>query len=229
MAVVVKKHPVYVALDLEKVGNAMCHPIVQVGIVIGSNGKVLEKKRWSLLYNSDAENNLTALFSDEWKQAYNAAVDRCKREFWDPRKPLWDDIQKEARKPAVVYKEIAGFIDDLYEKYKGENLLWLSDNPAYDLGHLDFWLLSSGSRFSCCRIGPGDTYHCVQDPSEQMEGLDEKTRCRVLEKFDLATAKLKEHWADDDAEIVLQLRFAIERTLAENKAAELEDTPLLGN
>lgn len=211
------KPKVYVALDLEKAGDSYLHPITEIGFVMGtSQNGIVEKKRWSLLCNDDTCAKISEPLTAAWAADFNMGLDRCKTEFWNApiagNGALWNAIQKEARPAKDVYPEVAAYIDSLYKRF---HLRWVSDNPCYDLGHLDFWLLTGGFRLFPCRIGPPDVYHKVRNPEDELRGLPTGVYAKAMAHVDRMVQEkgLVAHRADDDAAKIFFKKIAFDEAV----------------
>jgi hypothetical protein len=186
MEVTPLKRGVVVAIDIEKIGCKLNHPVVSVGFVVGADRELIEKTRISIQLGDTSQWQ----DDDEFK--------RCKREFWDNQGGLLELLQKEASPAKDALKRIADYIDSLYERF--EIRRWLSDNPAFDLGHLDHQLV--GTRPYPIRHSPNGSYTSVVDPTEQYKGLPPSYQRKIdveLKAF-WASGDRSKHMPDDDAE-----------------------------
>ena len=103
------------SIDIESGGcQPSKHPLVAIGICFWNNG-LKEKK----------------LFRFEFD--YSKFEPRCVEEFWSKN---MDKLEKFRSLPISNIKEFADYVDKLDEKYP--NLTILSDNPAYDIGFINY-------------------------------------------------------------------------------------------
>lgn len=148
----------YIACDFELIGPAPQGPIIEMGYVIGSmNPKRMDIKEsgsWSFKYNIKEKMHPETL------------------KFWQKNNhmDILEDIQKDAIDPGIVWSHILKWRNYLETRY-GSNLVWLSDNPLFDLGAIDFELATRFLRHSIRYNQDGTIYQFVQDPSEQWAGL----------------------------------------------------------
>jgi hypothetical protein len=150
MYVTVKK-PVWLTIDIEKGGDDLETPILAVGLVVGDeDGNLLEESRWCIA-------------ADE-----KCLEPRCKREFWDKQGDLFDFLQQNALPATEIWPSLAAYLDKIYAQYSVKHVV--SDNPAYDVGHTDYYLKKYAKRIGL-RYCPDGSYHSISDPTEQFKGL----------------------------------------------------------
>lgn len=185
MEVTPSKPDVVVAVDIEKIGCKLKLPVVSVGFIVGtSEGKLLEKTRISLGSGDYSQ----------WQD--DVEFQRCKTEFWDKQPGLLETFHKESVPISTGLAQIAAYVDSLYQRFKIQR--WLSDNPAFDLGHLDHQLAQV--REYPIRHAPDGEYHSVVDPTEQIKGLPPLYQRDINAKMaDFWKGRVK-HMPDDDAE-----------------------------
>lgn len=175
-------------IDLEKVGCRLVNPIPMLGITVGKidlstlQGTVIEKTRFTLPFELD--------LNDE-------EVKRCLSEFWDKQDGLLDMARKTQ---LSTWKDVAAYVDELYTLHNVTK--WVSDNPAFDLGHLDYQLTVHGARPYPVRHSPTGDYVSVEDCTEQVKGLTPKMRAEVKKMMDLfwSNPSRRKHCPEDDAE-----------------------------
>ncbi|AIB52182.1 hypothetical protein E24_00498 [Faustovirus] len=176
---------VYLAIDIEKLGDYQNAHIIAVGFCLGNaHGDVLETKMWAV---SPGERD--------------HIEPRCKSEFWDRFPQLLADFIALGRPACVVYSEIAAWLDGLEAKYP--NITILSDNPSYDLGGFDNLMYRFTGRLPL-RYSRAHVYRCVTDYSEQLWALGPGVGKRVCE---LAAARMNltednKHNPAKDAEFI---------------------------
>lgn len=204
MEVTPEKRKVVVALDIEKKGCKLVHPIPSVGIVVGDRYRedVIEKNRICL----DVSELMRSLKDDE-------EIVRCQQEFWDKYPELAATFEKEAMPYKQGLAQIAKYIDSCYERYDVRKIL--SDNPAFDLGHLDHHLV--GTREYPIRHGPTGEYHSVEDPSEQLKGLPKQQQVQVYAALQKYWEKRTKHLPDDDAEGIYIMYMKVQEAIKQSQ------------
>lgn len=145
---------VCLAVDIESMGAQLGSHVVAVGFCLGdTNGNVIESRSFYIKPPPAAN-----------------FEPRCKTEFWDKHPGLFDSFLKKATDANEAYREIGQFLSGL-EKY--DRVTILSDNPAFDLAHLDFalnkYLDRIGLRYS--DNSSGNKYRWVADYSERTYAL----------------------------------------------------------
>lgn len=141
---------VCLAVDIEAMGAPLGSHVVAIGFCLGdANGKVLERRSFYI------KPPLTATFEP-----------RCKAEFWDKHPGLFESFLDKAVDANDAYREVGQFLSSL-EKYNRVTIL--SNNPAFDLTHLDValekYLDRIGLRYS--DDSSGNKYRWVADYSER--------------------------------------------------------------
>lgn len=182
---VATKSIVCVSLDIEGTGDRFDAPIAAIGCVVGdAYGTVFERRCWCIkLDESEIE-------------------PRCKLEFWDKQKGLWERIQKDAKPEAEATANFVSFWNHLELTYPSELFKWkiLSDNPAYDITRIDYLVWKHLKRLPI-RYTTAGVYRSIEDPSEQAYGTLDESVC-----WKRAEAKCKHtHWPLDDAEFIYHL------------------------
>lgn len=141
----------WLTIDIEKGGDDLDTPILAVGLVVGDeDGNILEESRW-------------CIEADE-----KCLEPRCKREFWDKQGDLFDFLQQNAMPATNIWPAFAAHLDKIYAQYNIKHVV--SDNPAYDVGHTDYYLKKYAKRIGL-RYSSDGAYHSISDPSEQFKGL----------------------------------------------------------
>lgn len=190
---------VYLAIDIEKTGRRLTDPIVAIGVAIGDKKTrlVLEKRSFYLPVpkNEDIEKN-------------------CWDEFWS--KPDNLKILEHIRANQQYDTEKAGieafdkYLDELTNLYPGRSIEIVSDNPAYDIGSLDYVLHEYCNRYPLRYtkdIVP--IYRWIVDPSERLEQLGKYQFAKeVIEKTYNA---IHDHEPSNDAHFILCQQFICDR------------------
>ena len=187
------KTVVSLAFDIEAKGCAFENPVIQIGAAWGTNLKDIQSRSWCFDYRD------------------RPMEKRCWDDFWSQNQATYERIVREGKAagdPAAQWKSFARFLQDMY-KYHSETseLELVSDNPAFDLTRIDQHLKEEKVKDAGVRYGPGNAYLSVVDPTEQIKGLGVVGAHRVRR----AALELKPHthWAPDDAENILVMRFLV--------------------
>ncbi len=174
----------YIAIDIEKAGKRLDDAILAIGICIGDDkGTVYEKKLWCLKMpeGKDFEK-------------------RCYSEFWTKNMDVLNLIKSQEQDIAEVMKEFAEFIDGLEERF--HRYTFVSDNPAFDIGHLDYYLQTYADR-SPLRYTKQGQYRKISDPSEQINMLINKEN--IYNKIDKMITH--DHNPMNDAEYIYRMQI----------------------
>lgn len=186
------------AIDIEKCGDSpMNHPVLAIGTCVGTDdGEVLEKKTWCL-----------------WPFPGQVMEPRCLKEFWDPRPELLKKIASCAVPPLPALIEFNTWLNGLAERHGAGKVRILSDNPAFDIGTLDFVLCTRGIRDMPLRYLGDDTYRSITDPSEMIGGQGSQ---KLVDGW-IGARVQHDHWPENDAEYIywqyigaLKVRDALE-------------------
>jgi hypothetical protein len=187
---------VYLAIDIEKLGNYQDAHIIAIGFCLGdNNGNTLETKMWAI---STTERDVIEPV--------------CKREFWDRYGQLLADFIALGRPAMVVYSEIAAWLDALEIKYP--NIIILSDNPSYDLSGFDNLMYRFTQRLPL-RYTRAHGYRCVTDYSEQLwalgPGVGKKICTMAAERMNLTEDN--KHNPAKDAEFIYHASWLTARLI----------------
>lgn len=209
-----KPEKMFVAIDIEKTGALLDDPVIAIGVVVGdaSIAHVVVKRRWCLPVPAD-EN-----------------IERkCFDEFWnDPKHPENYVVLQQIRKEVRFLTEEAG-IQDFYKFLKSLEVLWpgdqitfLSDNPAYDIGSLDH-LIAKYLHALPLRYTLDSQYRSITDPSEQLDvlGIRDEINAAINKKFNAN----HNHMPDNDAEVIY-LQQIIINTIMKRLGNSIKDLTL---
>jgi len=178
----------YVAIDIEKAGKKIDDAILAIGLCVGSQtGQVIEKRLWCLEFPEG-----------------KGIEEQCNQEFWMKYPELLKFIRENAKPIVEVMTEFAKFIDDLESKY--QKIVFVSDNPAFDIGAIDYYLHKYVGRCPM-RYTKSAKYCCISDPSERLEMLVNKKA--IYEEIDKIAKH--SHKPDDDAEYIYHMQIAADK------------------
>jgi hypothetical protein len=191
------KQPLCVAIDTEGAGDTLAHNVIQIGLAIGTN--LQDMKKWYVCIKPDCE------FGD-----------RCLKEFWeanDENKATLKRILAVAVEPTVAWDMFNKKLDALEKA--SDDLRWVSDNPSYDIGRIDYNLFTRSPpmhtkrpfRELPIRYTRAGKYRTVSDPSEQIKGLPKAIQAEIRSR--LAKEFPHTHWAPDDAAQILAMYFMV--------------------
>jgi hypothetical protein len=181
--------PIFVAFDIESTGPVLNAHIPAVGIAVGdpTTGRVIQTKLIKILPDPEKD---------------PAPCPKCKAEFWDKNPGLWEKLQdKDALAPENGWFLVAACIDALYQTYGKRLQIW-SDNPAFDIAHIDFKLWQFGVREYPIRYD--DTldgiprYNGINDIDGYMAGLPKAIHSAIMK-----SAPAHTHSPDEDAAHIL--------------------------
>lgn len=181
------KETVYIAWDIEKGGPCFEHPIIAVGVCYGTK-TTYRKKRFCLTFD------------------INNFEEKCLKEFWSKFPNILEKIKSEATPVVETWEAITDFLTLLEVAYPEDkyNIVMLSDNPAYDIGHIDYNLFHYTARWGLRYTDNGD-YRFISNPCEQLvyhpnkENI--KRAVRALSKHT--------HMPDDDAECIFMTQILL--------------------
>lgn len=139
---------VYVAISIEKGGDApvthpLSRPLLAIGACVGTNGSVIERRRWCLAATREGESQ---------------HEDRLAR------------IAAESVDPLAGLADFNVWLVDLQARYFPAEIGLLSDDPAYDIGQLDHELNLRGIRTLPLRALGDGKYRTIANPCEMAKG-----------------------------------------------------------
>jgi len=173
------------SFDLESTGmNPFINPVIQVGVSIMQLLKI--KGNGPNAYVVDVIDKLNVCIkmdnTDVWEE-------RCLKQFWNKIDPD-GKFRGEIKKQAIEKKEAAKVVYDFFYKYKVlyPDLKWVSDNPAFDLSLISYFILAKYNypplHFITFPLNPkdikkGGKYYCGfgLDSDSFLKGI-----CRVIGK-----------------------------------------------
>lgn len=175
----------YVAVDVEKKGDGPAFPVIQIGVAWGTNLKDIKTRSFCFDYHSG-----------DRKVEFQK---RCFDEFWTEHLDILARIEKEAIEPTAQWRAFIEFWDKF-----DENVVIVSDNPAYDIEAIDFHVWEEAKRFPIRWTADGK-YRKVCDPGQQMKGLLKGTQNAIRRRADKVAPH--DHWAENDAKNILAQYF----------------------
>jgi len=189
------KKVVYVAIDIEAGGSMYTkHPLLAIGVCVGSleNG-VIEKRVWCMdRYLQEKDK----IFMEE----------KCKTEFWDKHPDVLKKIDANAKPLAQQIRDFAKFLDKLEVTHKKRKIVFLSDNPAFDIAWVDYFLMTIAER-PPCRYSTEMVFRSVKDPGR------DHINFTVRNSIENCANKLSSHnhWPSDDAQQIFFLKIVSEK------------------
>lgn len=225
------KKKLYYSVDIEKPGCTLYHPIRSVGLVLYDSNNSETPFSFYQFNISAISIDTTNMLYDHIPE-YKEETIRCKTQFWNKYPGLWESFDKDAKPEEHQSAAISKFFNDLYRKYSDYEIIGLSDNPAFDFGHLDYYLnkyatINKDEGFSYkilpTRMEENGTYHCIQDPSERVKGLLPHEKTYVYNEK-AKVVNYSHMWPDwhphnpvYDAMQIMLMQLAIDRVLENRK------------
>lgn len=241
-----KKPKLYVSIDIEKKGCSLGHPIRAVGIVVyrenyydnnislfenvesiyplfgfhnGEPLKITKGPYYFFQFNIQCPEQKSVI------DAYTEESTRCKTQFWDKHKNLWESFDKNAKPAEEQAIAIAELANEIYKYEEEYEIICVSDNPAFDFGQLDSFLFQHCPLIKLLpfRMSENGTYHCIQDPSERVKGLLPHEKTYVYDRK-AAVSLYEKTWPDwrphnpvYDAMQIMLMQVAIDEVLKMRK------------
>jgi len=173
----------FIAVDIEKDGDHLNDPILCFGTCLGTpSGQIVEKKIWYM----------------------PIADEKPRGEYWNRPEnlPLYHAFRKAGAGMTIemaVVKFVAYF-NNLEERYPMINLKLVTDNPAYDIGSLDYLVHTVVGRLPL-RYSSNGKYRSVIDVSQRMRAL----HLNDLLNTKVSKVAVHDHRPDNDAEYIYRL------------------------
>jgi hypothetical protein len=146
----------YLVVDIEKLGSGYEHALIAIGAMVGSlESGVLEAREWHLA-----------------PEPGQVPEQRCMDEHWSKFPEQLKALQSDAQPFQPTMLAFLAWWDQAQERFPGIRIV--SDNPEYDLGQLNWYSKKAQPerRFSMRNVQATGAYLWVEDPSEQLTGLD---------------------------------------------------------
>lgn len=125
---------------------------------------------------------------------------RCIEEFWSKN---MDKLEKLKSLPLSTIADFAAYIDELDTLYP--NLIILSDNPAYDIGFINY-LYDRDLNRKPLQYRANGKYRIIVDQNSYLWATMPESGdpwiwdADVIKKFDLKITSVHDHMPDNDAE-----------------------------
>jgi hypothetical protein len=173
-----KKAPLgVVAIDIEAAGaNVAVHPLVSIGAVVGdgTGRPPLERKFWNL------EVRWFRLSDDGDITDPGDFEPRCIREHWQkhPEAVAWHKEALATSQEEGINRFVEWF-DGLEAKY--EKIKIVSDNPAFDIGRLNYAVGLHAGRIDLRMSSDKKTFRGLDDTTRMLSMVPEPVRDQVWE------------------------------------------------
>ena len=143
---------IFVSIDTEKLGPRLGDPLIQIGVTVGHADKPhpLDYRRWSLepvrLTNDGNWPYRIHSFDGTVMPAITNKSDQNTMErFWSKHMDILLKIQSESVSMETGLIGFANYYNKLFDGNKRDVTI-LCDNPAFDLGAIDYHLFITGIR-----------------------------------------------------------------------------------
>lgn len=184
---------VFVAFDIEHTGETL----LAIGMCVGNElGQVLQKKRVNV--------------SVKWPDGdlLGDFEPRCWNEFWSKQpQSLIDTLKTNAVSLKDAIDMLVDWLNELERLYPPTDykIKFLSDNPSFDIGNLDWYLKTQCGR-RALRYSNDGTYRSVKNPNDMLEMFPK-------EKVEQELAKIRsiikhDHDPANDAEFIYRQYLA---------------------
>lgn len=176
----------YCALDIEKAGAKFEHKVLAVSFVVGYKSRFEIAKKITVCFPVPEEKDFEK---------------RCLEEFWSPdeMQSILNRIRKEACKTEEeAVNKIDAFLNEIEEQWPDNEIEFISDNPSFDVGTVDYLLWIHKNRLPMRYTSKG-RYRWVSDPSERLYALGKSKE--VKDKISKTVVK-HDHWPENDATFI---------------------------
>jgi hypothetical protein len=135
--------------------------------------------------------------------------ERCWREFWSKQPDtLRQILQAEAVQLKNAMDTLVSWLNELeilYPSSSDYKIKFLSDNPSFDIGNLDFYLkIHCGRR--ALRYSNNGTYRSVENPDDMLSMFPKKDVEKELDK--IRSVIVHDHDPSNDAEFIYRQYLA---------------------
>lgn len=180
---------IYVAIDIEAFGPALDAPVVAVGYCVGDRKTILE-------------NDLFCFPADRKEMEA-----KCKEQFWDKNPDLLPRIEVNATLPVQdQWLAFQKWLDGLEDRYPNREIIFISDNPRFDLGKIDYQLKKYCGRIPCVYL-PKSGYCSTEDPWERLCAIPKKKKAEIIASTGQKVQHT--HWPVDDARYIYTLHMEL--------------------
>ncbi len=184
-------HVVLIGIDIETLGRAMVkHPLVAIGVCLATLDKgVIEKRTWCMQ-----------------PEAHQEPEKRCMDEFWSKHADVLERIQKHAKPLGEQMLDFNAWLLSVEKRFpasEGYRIVVLSDNPSFDVGHIDYWLETKCGAPPLHYSRDGTRYNSIVNPDDMLS-MAEFDKQRIGNHLAIAT-----HWPEDDAEYIVVQMFIV--------------------
>lgn len=180
------------AIDVERTGCYYKNQTLAVGLALYVPGEGISNYR----FTPDRDANI------KWET-------RCIDEFWSKNQDLLKDILDT---PTQKWEHLTNIINDLDTKYP--NLMICSDNPAYDIAHLNYELQShTGIRGLYYKLDK--SYRNIIDTDSFLAAFDIHNNDlwvstnQILVNHNLTVSAVHDHKPENDAAYILESFLAV--------------------
>lgn len=186
----------YIAIDIEKAGDHINQAIIAIGVAYGdTEGNLDEKRRFCFAVPEEIEFKPSTL--KWWKED-------------DNKKKILEQIKKEAVPLEDGMRNFLEFWSKIEEKYPDNTATICSDNPAYDIGHIDFLKnkLFGGETIRFTTRSKGEPiYRWIIDPSVVLWklGIDKEIEKKVNQYVE------HDHMPDNDAYFIYLCQVELDK------------------
>jgi hypothetical protein len=184
---------IFIAFDIEHTGETL----LAIGMCVGNEkGHVLQKKRI----------NVRVKWPDS--ESLGDFDNRCWSEFWSKQpQSLITTLQTGAVSLKDAMDALVSWLNELEILYPSRDykIKFLSDNPSFDIGNLDWYLKTQCGR-RALRYSSDGTYRAVENPDDMLDMFPKE---QVQRKLDAIRALVvHDHDPSNDAEFIYRQYLA---------------------
>jgi len=178
----------YLCIDIEATGSNLDNTVNAIGLFFAPRDYTLLKeqppikKRWALLPCPGEKDDPATMI-----------------EFWAKFKEVKDTLDREARDPTTVMRELLEFFQKVAKDVGPKKTKLVCDCPDFDLGRLDHLGYALGVWPEPLRYFGIGVRHGCSDPSERLDQLDAYDDFKAW-MAEVAPHARHSHYPDDDAE-----------------------------
>lgn len=178
-----------ISVDIEKSHQAISKGLLAIGVAVRASGDTnsIFTKVFPFCVPEDKEWDPDTLEWFKSGEGTRSVIERLKK--------------IDAKDDKESMKEFMDFVDELEKKYPDHQLEIVTDNPAYDVGHLDAALERFCGRLPLQYDSNGKYRRKVVDPTERLRAFD----MREVAQNRVDKVVTHSHWPSEDAENRLRL------------------------